>query len=74
MGRGAAREQSPSKKASTAVLQEAAMLIADVLRTKGHNVVRIHPTDIVENRSTESLFNILEGCHATNSNLYRIDI
>ena len=23
------------------------MLIADVLRTKGHNVVRIHPTDIV---------------------------
>jgi len=24
------------------------MLIADVLRTKGHNVVRIHPTDIVE--------------------------
>src|SRR6516164_4200639 len=29
-------------------LQEAAMLISDVLRTKGHNVVRIHTADGVE--------------------------
>src|SRR5882672_6537844 len=29
-------------------LQEAAMLISDVLGTKGHNVVRIHPADSVE--------------------------
>jgi CBS domain-containing protein len=29
-------------------LREAAMLISDVLRTKGHHVVKIHPTDSVE--------------------------
>src|SRR5258706_15334232 len=29
-------------------LQEAAMLISDVLRTKGHHVERIHPADSVE--------------------------
>jgi CBS domain-containing protein len=29
-------------------MQEAAVLISDVLRTKGHNVVRIHPADSVE--------------------------
>ena len=29
-------------------LQEAAMLISDVLRTKGHNVVRIHTGDSVD--------------------------
>ena len=29
-------------------LQEVAMLISDVLRTKGHNVVRIHTADSVE--------------------------
>ena len=29
-------------------LQEAAMLISDVLRTKGHHVVRIHTVDSVE--------------------------
>src|SRR6516225_8537796 len=29
-------------------LQEAAMFISDVLRTKGHHVERIHPTDNVE--------------------------
>jgi CBS domain-containing protein len=28
--------------------QVAAMLISDVLRTKGHNVVRIHPADSIE--------------------------
>jgi len=29
-------------------LREAAMLISDVLRTKGHNVVRIHTGDSVD--------------------------
>src|ERR1700745_2848433 len=29
-------------------LHEAAMFISDVLRTKGHHVERIHPTDSVE--------------------------
>jgi CBS domain-containing protein len=29
-------------------LQEAAMFISDVLRTKGHHVEKIHPTDSVE--------------------------
>src|SRR5271166_3342123 len=28
--------------------QEAAMFISDILRIKGHNVVRIHPTESVE--------------------------
>ena len=30
------------------ILREAAVLISEVLRTKGYNVVRIHPTDSVE--------------------------
>ena len=35
-------------RSSAPGLQEAAMLISDVLRTKGHNVVRIHTADSVE--------------------------
>jgi CBS domain-containing protein len=35
-------------RSSAPGLQEAAMLISDVLRTKGHHVVRIHPADSVE--------------------------
>jgi CBS domain-containing protein len=42
--------RAPSKTASggSAPLQEAAVLISDVLRTKGGNVVRIRTTDSVE--------------------------
>jgi CBS domain-containing protein len=49
-GAGAAREQPPSKTASgpCSILQVAAMLISDILRTKGHHVEKIHPTDSVE--------------------------
>src|SRR6516164_7079510 len=49
-GRRTAREQSPCKTApeQCARLQEAIMLISDVLQTKGRNVLRIHTADSVE--------------------------
>ena len=49
-GAPAAREPPPSKSASRAARQitEGAMVISDVLRTKGHAVVRIRPTDSIE--------------------------
>src|SRR5882672_11368942 len=37
-----------SVRSRTPRLQEPAMLISDVLRTKGHHVVRIHTVDSVE--------------------------
>ena len=50
-GEGAptAREQAPSRRAPRRLRpKEAAMLVSDVLRVKGHNVVKIHATDSVE--------------------------
>jgi CBS domain-containing protein len=44
-----AREQALSRRLPVRLRpKEAAMLVSDVLRVKGHNVVKIHATDCVE--------------------------